>query len=88
VVKLAIEKASGKEWAAKIITKKDAGPKGLQMLQTEVDILSSCVHPNIVRLSEVFETDEHYYIIMELYPLLPLRPPNVFIFFKYFYLLT
>jgi serine/threonine protein kinase len=66
VVKLAIEKATGQEWAAKIITKKDAGPKGLQMLQTEVDILSSCVHPNIVRLSEVFETDEHYYIIMEL----------------------
>jgi serine/threonine protein kinase len=66
VVKLAIDKTSGKEWAAKIITKKDAGPKGLQMLQTEVDILSSCEHPNIVRLSEVYETDEHYYIIMEL----------------------
>lgn len=72
VVKLAVEKGTGKEWAAKIITKKDAGPKGLQMLQTEVDILSSCEHPNIVRLSEVFETDEHYYIIMELYTTLAL----------------
>jgi len=66
VVKLATEKATGKEWAAKIITKADAGPKGLQMLQAEVDILSSCEHPNIVRLHEVYETDEHYYIIMEL----------------------
>jgi serine/threonine protein kinase len=36
------------------------------MLQTEVDILHSCDHPNVVRLHEVYETDEHYYIIMEL----------------------
>lgn len=72
VVKLATEKGTGKEWAAKIITKKDAGPKGLQMLQTEVDILHSCDHPNVVRLHEVYETDEHYYIIMELYLILSL----------------
>jgi serine/threonine protein kinase len=66
VVKMATEKDTRKEWAAKIITKKDAGPKGLQVLQSEVDILSSCEHPNVVRLNEVYETDEHYYIIMEL----------------------
>jgi hypothetical protein len=89
VVKLAIEKGTGKEWAAKIITKKDAGPKGLQMLQTEVDILSSCEHPNIVRLSEVFETDEHYYIIMELYTTLALPSPSsaLFSFFVFLSLL-
>jgi len=88
VVKLAVEKGTGKEWAAKIITKKDAGPKGLQMLQTEVDILSSCEHPNIVRLSEVFETDEHYYIIMELYTTLTLssflHPLLLYPYFFYF----
>lgn len=87
VVKLAIEKGTGKEWAAKIITKKDAGPKGLQMLQTEVDILSSCEHPNIVRLSEVFETDEHYYIIMELYTTLALPSPSSALFSFFVFLL-
>ncbi len=66
MVKLATEKATGKDWAAKIISKAEAGPKGLQMLQTEVEILSSCNHPNIVKIKEVFETDEHYYILMEL----------------------
>lgn len=87
VVKLAVEKGTGKEWAAKIITKKDAGPKGLQMLQTEVDILSSCEHPNIVRLSEVFETDEHYYIIMELYTTLALPSPSSALFSLFVFLL-
>jgi serine/threonine protein kinase len=65
-VKECVEKATGKHWAAKIISKAEAGPKGLQMVQNEVEILASCNHPNIVRLKEVFETDEHYYLLMEL----------------------
>ena len=33
---------------------------------TEIEILKSCDHPNIVRLIEVFEDERHWCLVMEL----------------------
>lgn len=35
-------------------------------LQNEIDILTQVDHPNIVKLYEIFEDDEAYYLVMEL----------------------
>ena len=35
-------------------------------LQNEIDILTHVDHPNIVKLYEVFEDEESYWLVMEL----------------------
>jgi calcium/calmodulin-dependent protein kinase I len=35
-------------------------------LQNEIDILTQVDHPNIVKLSEVFEDEKFYALVMEL----------------------
>ncbi len=35
-------------------------------LQNEIDILTQVDHPNIVKLYEIFEDEEAYYLVMEL----------------------
>ena len=35
-------------------------------LQNEIDILTQVDHPNIVKLSEIYEDDDTYYLVMEL----------------------
>jgi calcium/calmodulin-dependent protein kinase I len=35
-------------------------------LQNEIDILTQVDHPNIVKLHEIFEDGEAYYLVMEL----------------------
>ena len=37
----------------------------LSLVQTEIEILKICQHPNIIHLYEVFENEEFFYIIME-----------------------
>ena len=39
-----------------------------QKVDNEVALLKMIDHPGIVRLFEIFETDEHYLIILELCP--------------------
>ncbi|KAL6044895.1 Calcium/calmodulin-dependent protein kinase type IV [Balamuthia mandrillaris] len=66
VVKLGVNKESGKRVAVKMIDKKDAGAKALKMIETEVQILSTLSHPNIVKLQAVYETETHYHLVMDL----------------------
>ena len=35
-------------------------------LQNEIDILTQVDHPNIVKLHEIFEDGDAYYLVMEL----------------------
>lgn len=35
-------------------------------LQSEVDILSRIDHPNVVKLVEIFDTDECLYLVLEI----------------------
>jgi len=55
-VKLAVHKKTGQKRAVKIINKENAGAKGIKMVQTEVEIMLDCEHPNMVKLFEVYET--------------------------------
>jgi serine/threonine protein kinase len=66
-VKLATEKKTGKNWAAKIISKKAANKSGeaIEGIWNEIFILKSVEHKNIVELHEVYEDNQNYYIILE-----------------------
>ena len=35
-------------------------------METEVRIMARMNHPNIVKLIDLYETPEHYYLVMEL----------------------
>jgi len=65
VVKLATSKRSGKKYAVKIIEKANAG-QDMARLRTEMEILKSVRHPNIIALKEIIEDDNTLYIITEL----------------------
>lgn len=56
------------QYAVKIIDKKKAGSKGLSEVMGEVETMRLLNHPNIVRLEEIFETDDCLYIVMEYVP--------------------
>jgi len=65
-VKLGIEKETGKEWAVKIIKKKgDAKDRRMEIIQTEIKILESVHHKNIVNLKEYFQTNDEFFLVME-----------------------
>lgn len=57
---------SGEEVAIKIIQLKEMSEEDMGYLYTEVQIMSQLEHPNIVRLLEVFEDKDYFYMVMEL----------------------
>jgi len=64
VVKLGRHKKTGEEVAIKVIEKKNV-EQDLHRLATEMQVLKSVDHPNIIKLKEIFETDEMLYIVTE-----------------------
>ena len=66
VVCKAVRKSDGEQFALKVIhlEKIDAGNR--EQLRSEIEILKSLDHPNIVKLFETFEHDSVLYMIMEL----------------------
>ena len=64
-VRMGVEKATGKNFAVKVIDK--ALCKGKEgMIDTEVRILKQVKHENIIQLYEMYEMDNKIYLIMEL----------------------
>mmetsp|Transcript_37156 Transcript_37156/g.58503 ORF Transcript_37156/g.58503 Transcript_37156/m.58503 type:complete len:743 (-) Transcript_37156:1309-3537(-) len=59
------EKKTGQEVAIKCIDKAKVGEK-VAMLQEEVNILSKVKHPNCVQMLEIFESEKHVHLVMEL----------------------
>ena len=68
MVKKGINKKTGEKVAIKIIIKENLKEDELLGLQNEIDILTNVDHPNIVKLYEVFEDDNSYYLVMEQMP--------------------
>jgi len=66
IVYLATQKASGQQYAVKVINKKDLGKDYEKNLKMEVDILKKVNHPNIIALKELFDTPDKLYLVMEL----------------------
>jgi calcium/calmodulin-dependent protein kinase I len=65
-VKLATCKQQNTKWAVKIIKKSSLSKEDEEALESEVDILRKIDHPNIVKLREVFDCNNNFYMVMEL----------------------
>merc|ERR1719187_1508035 len=66
VVRLVQRKKDQKDFAAKIIKKKNLKPDELATLKDEVTILKRMDHPNINRLVDVYDTKYHLYMVLGL----------------------
>jgi len=66
VVKKGVSKKTGEEIAIKFIEKKFVDKQDLMLLAREIDIMKKVDHPNVLKLKEVFETDETIALVMEL----------------------
>ena len=66
-VYLTSKQGSKEKYATKKIDKKyTSNPKAKKYLDNEINILKEIDHPNIIKLIEVHETTQHYYLVMEL----------------------
>ena len=63
-VKNCVHKATGTNWAVKLIDKQNVG-QDMSRLRIEIDILRKVKHENIIRLREIMEDDDFLYIITE-----------------------
>jgi len=66
VVKRGVNKQSQEEVAIKFIEKKFVDKQDLVLLAREIDIMKKVDHANVLKLKEVFETDETIALVMEL----------------------
>jgi len=66
VVKKGVNKKTGEEIAIKFIEKKFVDKQDLMLLAREIDIMKRVDHPNVLKLKEVFETDDTIALVMEL----------------------
>lgn len=62
IVRLGINKQSGQKVAIKIMQKKNMSKIDLELVKNEIEILKVSQHPNIIRLYDVFENAEDFYI--------------------------
>jgi calcium/calmodulin-dependent protein kinase I len=65
VVKEGSNKQTGDSYAIKIVTKAKLTEEDATALKDEIDILTEIVHPNIIRLYDVFEEKDFYYLVTE-----------------------
>ncbi len=47
------------------MSKKQMNTSYLELLRIEIKLLKICQHPNIIKLYDIFENENYYYIIME-----------------------
>ncbi|GAM17057.1 hypothetical protein SAMD00019534_002320 [Acytostelium subglobosum LB1] len=68
VVYLGVNKNNATKVAIKDIdlAKYQGNPRYMNQLNREIDILRSIRHPNIVHIHEIFQSDQHVFIVMEL----------------------
>lgn len=67
LVRLCMHKDSGKTFAIKIMAKRAIQKQQIyvQLLQNELAILGEKSHPNIIRIIDLIEDDENYYVVSE-----------------------
>lgn len=61
-----VDLKNGDSFAAKIIDKTQLTEEEAMSLFAEIEILGTLDHPNVVRLLELYEDPEHFYMIFEL----------------------
>ena len=65
LIKLGKNKKTNEEVAIKILCKTNMRNDQLTLIKTEIDILKICHHKNIIKLYDIFENENFFYIIME-----------------------
>lgn len=65
-VKVAVNKATEKKYAVKIINKKDIRAVEVYQLMKEIDVLKIGQHPNIVQLVDIYENTDYNFLVLEL----------------------
>ena len=66
IVKLGIDRLSGKKVAIKILDKKKILTKDdAERIKREINILNSIAHVNLIKIIKIKEDNENYYMIME-----------------------
>jgi len=68
LVRLCMHKDSGKTFAIKIMSKRAIQKHEIyvQLLQNELSILGAKSHPNIIRVVDLIEDSDNYYVVSEL----------------------
>jgi len=66
IVKEGIDRSNGEKVAIKFIEKKYVDQEELKLLGREIDIMKKVQHRNVLRLIEIYETDNHLSLVMEL----------------------
>jgi len=66
VVVEATEKKTGKKYAIKCIKKVSVEGEDIKLLRREIKIMKRVSHPNILKLYEVFEEEDEFFLVMEL----------------------
>lgn len=66
LVKRAKNRATGVKFAVKVLSKKKMTEEDLIGMQTEIEILKTVDHPNVVKLIDVYEDERHICLVMEL----------------------
>jgi calcium-dependent protein kinase len=67
LVRVCTYKPTNKDFAIKIMAKKQIEKQKIyvQLLQNELSILGSKSHPNIIRIVDLLEDDDNYYVVSE-----------------------
>jgi calcium-dependent protein kinase len=60
------KKKSGEKFAIKCIKKTMVEGDDIKLLRREIHIMKKVNHPNILKLFEVFESDDEFFLVMEL----------------------
>eukprot|EP01039_Chlorochromonas_danica_P005844 gene5846-6436_t len=66
---LGIDKATGREWAVKVIDTRrlaQTNNMSIEAITKEAEMLRSLRHPNIIHLEDIFSQGAHLYMVMEL----------------------
>jgi len=66
VVKEGIHKKDGSKVAIKVIQKTTVAGEDIKLLRREITNLKTLDHPNILKLYEVYEDKQQFYLVMEL----------------------
>ncbi len=59
-------KETGEEFACKTIKKQLGSTAAYEQVQREFEILKKLSHPHVIQLSEVLETPQKLYLVMEM----------------------
>jgi len=60
------QKGTGEKFAIKCIKKSNVERDDIKLLRREIQIMKKVDHPNILKLFEVFESEEEFFLVMEL----------------------